>query len=127
MAHAHEPAHDDHGPLHEGDDLPAHGPVLAEPSSPAWLPFLGAAIAGLIIVWWLSTPTIDPEEAAAAAASASASAAAAAPTPVPEGQPKPAAPPSPPGGGGGAIKLPALKDGKVAPAVDINPHYKKQQ
>lgn len=127
MAHAQEHAHDDHAPLHEGDDLPNHGTVLAEPRSPAWLPFLGAALAAVVLVWWLSTPSDAEEAAAAAAASASAAAAAAAP----EGEAKPTPPPTPPpapqGQGGGAQLPSALKGVNVAPGVDVNPHYKKKQ
>ncbi|MGZ3455490.1 MAG: hypothetical protein ACXWUG_10165 [Polyangiales bacterium] len=88
MAHD---AHDDHHalPAVDGDDLPAHGPVLAEPHSPAWLPYLGAAFFGLLLIFWLASPSEEDEAKAAAAAasasaSASASAAASAPPPAPE-------------------------------------------
>lgn len=33
----------------------AHGPVLEEPRSPAWLPALGAALFLLVAVVWLTT------------------------------------------------------------------------
>jgi len=134
MAHAHDPSHDEHAPLQEGDDLPAHGTVPSEPRSPVWLPFLGAALAGVALVWWLSTPS-DAEEAAAAAASASASASAAAAAP-PEGAPQPAeapkpappkpAPPPPPPGGGGAHLPQGIKGLEIAPGVDVNPKFKKK-
>jgi hypothetical protein len=77
MAHD---AHDDHHALPlDGSDLPAHGPVLAEPRSPGWLPYVGAALAGLLLILWLASPSdADEAKAAAAAASASASASAAA-------------------------------------------------
>lgn len=118
MAHAHEPGHEDHAPLHEGDDLPHHGPVLSEPRSPVWLPFLGAALAGLALVFWLSTPS-DAEEAAAAAASASASAQDGEAAPPPAGEPA-KAPPAPKG----KVALPSGIQGKVAPTVDVNPNFK---
>jgi hypothetical protein len=93
MAHAagHDPAHDhDHDPatMMEGDDLPAHGPVPEEPRSPAWLPLLGAALFGVLLILWLASPSDDQEKAAAAAAasaSASASAAASGSAAPPEG------------------------------------------
>jgi len=59
-----------------GDDLPSHQPVAAEPASPRWLPLLGAVFFATALIWWLSTPSAAEEEAAAAAASASASASA---------------------------------------------------
>lgn len=50
-----------------GDDLPHHGPKLAEPRSPAWLPIVGILVFASMIVWWLSWPS-DAEKAAADAA-----------------------------------------------------------
>jgi len=129
MAHAEAHEHNDHGhAVADGDDLPHHGAVLEEPKSPTWLPFLGVALFGLLLVWWLSTPSEDEEARAAAAASASASASAqeapqpanapqpgAAPQPQP--QPQPIAP--------GAKGAPGIPSGfKVAPTVTINPAFR---
>jgi hypothetical protein len=127
MAHAHDHAHEAHAhaPAHEGDDLPHHGPVLAEPRSPAWLPFVGAALAGLALVWWLSTPSAA-EEAAAAAASASASAES---PPAAEAAPAAPQPAQPQGGAPGRPQKPQLPPGilkgQVAPTVDLNKNYKE--
>ncbi len=122
MAHAdaHD-SHDTHAHV-DGDDLPNHGPVLEEPRSPMWLPFLGAALLGVALVWWLSTPN-DSEERATAAAAASASASAseaapaeAAPQAAPPPQPQAAPPPRP---------APPVPSGfKVAPTVTINPAFR---
>lgn len=124
MAHADAHEHDDHGhAVADGDDLPHHGPVVEEPRSPAWLPFLGAALFGLLLIWWLSTPSEDAE-AAAAAASASASAAAQPAEPAqpaasaPQGNPTPIRP-APKG------SLPPPPPGfKVAPTVTLNPAFR---
>ncbi|MBI2391386.1 MAG: hypothetical protein HYV09_17480 [Deltaproteobacteria bacterium] len=90
-----------------------------------WLPYLGLAFAGILLVWWLSMPSAK-EEAEAAAAAASASAAAA---PSLTAVPAPAAPGGDPHaghdhphGGGPAGNLGNVK---IAPAAEVNPHFKK--
>lgn len=127
--HANQPLDDHHAPVADGDDLAHHGPVLAEPRSPMWLPYLGAALMAAGVVWWLSTPSDAEDARAAAAASASASASAAAsaaaepppaatPPPTPPQQPpQPAPTPRP------AASMPGLK---VAPTVTVNPNFKKK-
>jgi hypothetical protein len=73
-APAHAEEHSDHAHAHvDGDDLPHHGKLSAEPRSPTWLPVAGLIFFAGLLVWWLSTPTDDQEAAARAAASASAS------------------------------------------------------
>lgn len=125
MAHAHD---DHHAPVADGDDIPQHGAALAEPRSPVWLPYLGVALFGACVVWWLSTPNAAEEARANAAASASASAAAAEEAPPgeahpaePHGHPHPEPtlipPPARPGLG------PELK---IAPTATINPNLKKK-
>jgi hypothetical protein len=97
--HAH--GEHDHDPLHgyvDGDDLPAHGPVPAEPKSPAWMSVVGVLIFAAGLVYAVSSPT-DEEERTSGKAMASTfasafgapSASASAP-PQPEGEAKPAAP-----------------------------------
>ena len=124
------PPHDDHhAPVADGDDLPHHGVVLAEPRSPIWLPYVGAALLGTAAVWWLSTPSAEEEARAVAAASASASASAAA-SAAPEApatltaNPAPAAPPPQP-----AVTIPAgaKPTMKVSPTVSINPNFKNKK
>lgn len=114
MAHAHD--HDDHGhAVADGDDLPHHGPVIEEPRSASWLPFLGLAMFAAALVWWLSTPN-DAEEARAAAeaaASANASATGSVIVPAEEGAPKPAAPPPP-----------RPQNNPAGPAATLNPNVK---
>lgn len=123
MAHVHDDHdHAPHAPTADGDDLPHHGAVLEEPRSPVWLPYLGAALLGVGVVWWLSTPNDAEERAAAAAsASASASASAAAPEAAPAPSPMPTltAVPAPP--------RPVLPNASVtiAPTVTVNPKFKK--
>jgi hypothetical protein len=133
MAHA-LPPHDDHAiaTVPDGDDLPHHGPHLEEPRSPMWLPYLGAALFGLAVVWWLSTPSQAEEDRAAAAASASASASAAASAgeakpepPKPQPQPTLTAVPAPPRPAATAANIPKAAV-TIAPTVSINPNFKKQ-
>jgi len=122
MAHADAHEHDDHGhAVADGDDLPHHGPVIEEPRSPMWLPFLGLAVFGVALVWWLSTPN-DAEEARAAAeaaASASASATGSVVAPAAEAPPKPEVRPAPRPPG-----APNNAPAAVQPAMTVNPAVK---
>jgi hypothetical protein len=123
MAHAPNKAHtpgkavvphghdDHHAPTAEGDDLPHHGPAVIEPRSPAWLPFLGAALLGVGLVVWLALPEDpprkpEPEQQAEPAASAAVSA-----------EPQPAAPTPPPRPAGRP-----LKPGQPVPHVPGDGH-----
>lgn len=101
--HAH--GEHDHDPLHgyvDGDDLPSHGPVLAEPKSPAWMSVVGVLLFAAGLVYALSSPTEEEERAAGKAmastfaSSFGAPSASASAPPQTEGEAKPAAPPPQP-------------------------------
>jgi hypothetical protein len=103
--HAH--GEHDHDPLHgyvDGDDLPAHGPIPAEPKSPVWMSIVGVLIFAAGLVYAVSSPTDEEERASGkamattfASAFGAPSASASAP-PQTEGEAKPAAPPPQPAG-----------------------------
>jgi hypothetical protein len=95
--HAH--GEHDHDPFHgyvDGDDLPAHGPVLAEPKSPAWMSVIGVLLFAAGLVYAVSSPTDEEERVAGKAIAATLASAFAAPSasapPQTEGEAKPAAP-----------------------------------
>jgi hypothetical protein len=47
---------------------PAHGTSDAqEPTTPMWLPAVGAALFIVVGIWWTSRPSADPQQAAPAA------------------------------------------------------------
>lgn len=63
--HAHGDHH--HDPFHgyvDGDDIPPHGALPAEPRSPMWMPIVGVLLFASLVVYGLSAPT-DEEEVAA--------------------------------------------------------------
>lgn len=101
--HAH--GEHDHDPFHgyvDGDDLPAHGPIPAEPKSPAWMSVVGVLLFAAGLVYALSSPTDEEERAAGKAIAATlastfgAPSASASAQPQTEGAAKPAAPPPQP-------------------------------
>ncbi len=123
-------AHGEHDPFHgyvDGDDLPAHGALAAEPKTPTWMPVVGLLLLAGGLVYALSAPTTEEQRqgerafaAALARAFPSASASATAiptddegqPAQRPVAQPRPRAPngqPFPPAG------TPLLPNGQPVP------------